>query len=137
MDCIFCKIIAGEIPSHRVYEDDAVIAFLDINPATRGHTLVVPRRHSNDVFDTAPDDLESAARAVQIVARKLHSVVQADGFNVLQNNGPAAGQAVAHYHVHLIPRRAGDGALRAWRPGETDHAALGALAAEVRAVEGS
>lgn len=137
MDCIFCKIIAGELPSHRVYEDDSVIAFLDISPATRGHALVVPRRHSNDIFDAAPGDVQAAARAAQIVARKLHSVVQADGFNVLQNNGPAAGQAVAHYHVHVIPRREGDGALRAWRPGETDHAALGALAAELRAVESS
>jgi len=137
MDCIFCKIVAGEIPSHRVYEDDSVIAFLDINPATRGHALVVPRRHSVDIFDTIPEDLEAAARATQLVARKLQRIVKADGFNILQNNGPAAGQAVAHYHVHVIPRREGDGALQAWRPGKTDHAALGALATELRAAEGS
>lgn len=137
MDCIFCKIIAGEIPSHRVYEDDTIVAFLDINPATRGHALVVPRRHSGDIFDTSASDIQATARAAQIVACKLHNVVEADGYNVLQNNGSAAGQAVAHYHVHVIPRRIGDGALRAWRPGDTDHAALGALAAELRAAQGS
>lgn len=137
MDCIFCKIVAGEIPAHKVYEDAASLAFLDINPATRGHALVIPKAHAPDLFAIAPDDVSAVARAVQAVARKLQQVVQPDGINIVQNNGAAAGQVVLHYHVHVIPRRQGDQALRLWRPGATDHAAFSALAAQLREAEGA
>ncbi|MDP9313113.1 MAG: HIT family protein [Chloroflexota bacterium] len=137
MDCIFCRIVAGEIPSHKVYEDDMTLAFLDIHPAARGHTLVIPKQHVADLLSADPLDLEATVRGSQVVARILHKHLQADGINVVQNNGTAAGQDVFHYHVHLIPRWTGDQAIRSWRPGETDHAALGSLAAELRAAEGT
>ncbi len=137
MDCIFCRIVAGEIPSHTVYEDDMTLAFLDIHPAARGHTLVIPKQHVADLLSADPLDLEATVRGSQVVARILHKHLQADGINVVQNNGTAAGQDVFHYHVHLIPRWTGDQAIRSWRPGETDHAALGSLAAELRAAEGT
>lgn len=137
MDCIFCRIIAGDIPSHKVYEDDETIAFLDINPATRGHTLVVPKSHVADLFGLTPEIATGVTRSSQAVARILQHVLQPDGLNVLQNNGAAAGQAVFHYHVHLIPRWDGDHALGMWRPGLTDHAAFSALAAELRKAEGT
>ena len=137
MDCIFCRIIAGEIPSHTVYEDDTTLAFLDINPASRGHTLVIPKQHAADLFSLSPDALAATARTIQTVARILQQGVQPDGTNVLQNNGPAAGQVVFHYHVHVIPRWQGDQALRMWKPGTTDHAAFAALAAQLRNAGGS
>lgn len=135
MDCIFCRIVAGEIPAHKVYEDATTLAFLDINPATRGHTLVISKDHVADLFGLSADGVSAVARTAQTVARILHTVVQPDGINVLQNNGAAAGQAVFHYHVHVIPRTVGDQALRPWRPGGTDHTALGQLAAELRAAQ--
>jgi histidine triad (HIT) family protein len=134
MDCIFCKIVAGDVPSHKVYEDDATFALLDINPATHGHTLVIPKQHVADLYDASPDVLSAIAHTVQTVARRLQQALQPDALNVIQNNGSAAGQTVFHYHVHLIPRWKGDGALKLWRPGETDHAALGTLAANLRNV---
>jgi histidine triad (HIT) family protein len=137
MDCIFCRIVAGEIPAHTVYQDDATLAFLDINPATRGHTLVIPKQHAADLFSLSPDALAATAHTVQAVARILQQEVQSDGINVLQNNGPAAGQVVFHYHVHLIPRWQGDQALRMWKPGPTDHTALAALATQLRNARGA
>lgn len=137
MDCIFCKIVAGEVPAHKVYEDDQTLAFLDIGPATRGHTLVIPKTHATDLLTIGSDDAAATARSTQAVARILHTTLQPDGINVIQNNGAAAGQTAFHYHVHLIPRWGGDGALRLWQPGATDHAALGALATELRAAGGN
>ena len=135
MDCIFCRIIAGEIPSHKVYEDDEALAFLDINPATRGHTLVIPKQHAPDLFGITPESASAVTRGTQRVAQIMRSVLQPDGINVLQNNGGAAGQVVFHYHVHVIPRWEGDRALGMWRPGATDHAVLSALATELRNAE--
>lgn len=132
MDCIFCRIVAGTIPAHMVYEDDEVVAFLDILPATRGHTLVIPRNHAPDLETMEPDDLATVARATQVVARLLRTKLQSDGLNVQQNNGAAAGQEVFHYHVHLLPRWNGDGGARLSRRGATDHAALAELAAQLR-----
>ncbi len=102
-DCIFCKIINGEIPSYKIYEDDDVYAFLDINPVSCGHTLVVPKEHYCDIFEI-PDNLLSK---INIVVKKLSSTIKeklkCDGINVLQNNGSCAGQTVFHYHVHIQP----------------------------------
>lgn len=137
MDCIFCRIVAGEIPSHKVYEDDHTLAFLDINPATRGHTLVIPKQHAADIFDIPSEAISAVSRTVQRVARIMRSTLRPDGVNTVQNNGPAAGQVVMHYHMHVIPRWDGDRALGMWRPGTTDHAAFSALAAELRNAEGT
>ncbi|HEY0734941.1 MAG TPA: HIT family protein [Herpetosiphonaceae bacterium] len=137
MDCIFCRIIAGEIPSHKVYEDDATLAFLDINPASNGHVVVIPKEHAADLFSLSPDALSAAARTTQTVARLLQRGVRPEGVNILQNNGPVAGQSVFHYHVHVIPRWSGDRALGMWKPGATDHAAFATLAAQLRGDEGA
>lgn len=133
MDCIFCKIVVGEIPCHKVYEDDDVLAFLDIMPATRGHTLVIPRRHCADLDAIDPDTLAATGRATQVVARILRKQLGADGLNIRQNNGTAAGQEVFHYHVHLLPRWVDDNGVRFGQRGTPDHAALAALAAQIRA----
>jgi histidine triad (HIT) family protein len=103
-ECAFCRIVAGNLPAHVVYEDETTIAFLDNAPLERGHTLVVPKHHARNLFDIDPD---LAAQVTQVVARiapRLVAAVGADGLNVSQNNERAAGQLVFHYHVHLIPR---------------------------------
>lgn len=110
-DCLFCKIVAGEIPSRQVYADDHAVAFLDIGPLHRGHTLVVPRTHVTDLMDPEAD-LASIAPAVQQVARLLMQKLNADGLNVFSSAGEAAGQEVFHLHVHVVPRYAATPGLR-------------------------
>ena len=108
-DCVFCRIVAGEAPSHRVFEDEETVAFMDINPATDGHCLVIPRHHAPDVW-TLPEEAGTAVwRSVRRVAHALRDAIAPDGLNVLQSNGRAALQTVFHYHVHLIPRYVDDG----------------------------
>jgi histidine triad (HIT) family protein len=116
-DCLFCKICAGEVPSTRVYEDDRVIAIMDIFPATRGHVLVIPRAHARDVHDVPGDDLAAAAAAAKHLAGRAVAGLGADGVTIMQSNGPAAWQTVFHYHVHVIPRYDGDPLVLPWRPG--------------------
>ena len=112
IDCLFCAIAAGVIPSRQVYADDAAIAFLDINPFKRGHTLVIPRRHVDDLL--APDEaLTEIAPAVSATARLLTERLGADGVNLLVNSGSVAGQEVFHLHVHVVPRYTDDPGLRA------------------------
>lgn len=137
MDTIFSKIISGDIPAHKVYEDDQTLAFLDINPASRGHTLVIPKEAAPDIVSISPALACAVTQTVQIVARIVQDVVQPDGINIVQNNGAAAGQSVFHYHVHIIPRWNGDRVMQPWQPGATDHAALAALADQMRAAGGS
>ena len=108
MNCIFCKIVNGEIPSHKVYEDEATLAFLDINPVSDGHTLVIPKKHSENIYDIREDSLQKVALTVQKVAKAVKTAFNADGVNILQANGATAGQAVFHYHVHIVPRKQGD-----------------------------
>ncbi len=115
-DCIFCRIANGEIPSAKVYEDEDVTAFLDLAPANRGHVLVVPKRHYANALDFPCDLAPAVCLAVRKVAGALVKVLDAKGFNVFQNNGPAAGQSVFHIHWHIIPRFADDG-LSMWRQG--------------------
>lgn len=103
MDCLFCAIIAGEIPSHRIYEDDVVVAFLDINPWQEGHTLVVPRRHTADAL-VDDDVLAEIGPSVARVGRLLKERLGADACNILSNAGPVSGQEVLHTHVHVLPR---------------------------------
>ena len=108
-DCIFCKVVAGEIPAHKLYEDDDFLAFLDIRPVNKGHCLVVPKKHYVRVTDM-PDGL--LAKELPLVKRIAGAVIQATGiqdFDILNTNGAEAGQVVFHHHVHIIPRRTGDG----------------------------
>jgi histidine triad (HIT) family protein len=110
-DCIFCKIISGQLPSRRIYEDDRAVAFLDIGAWHRGHALVVPKRHVPDLV-TGPGSLSEIAPAIDAVARLLMDRLAADGVNVLSSTGEAAGQEVFHLHVHVVPRYADDPGLR-------------------------
>ena len=107
--CVFCKIVAGELPSLKVYEDDATLAFLDIHPVNPGHTLVVPKRHSKNIFDVSSQDWTAVTRVVQNLAHAIEKAVSADGININMNNREHAGQVVEHLHVHIIPRFKGDG----------------------------
>ncbi len=111
MDCLFCAIIDGDIPSRQVYADDTAVAFLDINPLHRGHTLVVPRLHVSDVL-ADPETLSLIAPAIQRTGRLLVERLGADGMNLLVNSGAVAGQEVFHLHVHLIPRYADNPGMR-------------------------
>jgi len=103
-DCIFCKIIGKEIPGHVVYEDEHVLAFLDISQTTRGHTLIIPKVHRIDVFEMEASAMEQVFSVVPKIARALKETFGCSGINVVSNNGESAGQTVFHYHVHLIPR---------------------------------
>lgn len=111
MECIFCKIIKKEIPSDIVYEDDKVIAFLDIHPVNKGHTLVLPKEHNENLFDIPERVLDATMRIVKKIATALNRY--SDGVNLWQNNGKASGQLVDHIHFHIVPRFNGDG-LRHW-----------------------
>ncbi|MBR1586788.1 MAG: HIT family protein [Kiritimatiellae bacterium] len=107
-NCVFCAIAAGEIPCFKVYEDDIVLAYLDINPFAEGHTLVIPKDHSTGLLDTSPDTLREMIARVQKVSARIKDALPCDGFNILQNNGPAAGQTVPHLHFHIVPRLGSD-----------------------------
>lgn len=104
---IFAKILRGELPSYKVFEDDKVLAFLDIMPRAPGHTLVIPKNHARTIIDIAPDDLMHVMKATQMIARAALKVFAADGITIQQFNEPAGGQVVFHLHVHMIPRRDG------------------------------
>ncbi len=115
MNCIFCKIVKGEIPSHKVYEDDATLAFLDINPISDGHTLVIPKQHCENLLDASEEDVKAVAVTVKKIAKATKNALNCDGINILQANFAASGQSVFHYHVHIVPRKEGDG-LHLWPP---------------------
>ncbi|MBQ9430533.1 MAG: HIT family protein [Kiritimatiellae bacterium] len=119
MECIFCKIIKGEIPSSKIFEDDHVVAFLDIGPCEKGHTLVVPKCHAARITDLPAEELLPAMEAVRRIAKLLCARLGCDGFNVLQNNGECAGQTVPHVHFHVVPRWNGRG-KPTWKEGKYD-----------------
>jgi histidine triad (HIT) family protein len=127
-DCIFCRIVAGELPSTIVDEDDRTVSFMDISPATRGHFLVVPRAHSPDLLAVAPEDLEAVAMAAQRLARRAKERLGADGVNLLNSCGAAAWQTVFHFHVHMIPRYRDDPLRLPWVPGPGDPDEIAAAA---------
>ncbi|MEH7884548.1 HIT family protein [Bacillus sp. JJ1609] len=121
-DCIFCKIINGEIPSAKVYEDENVLAFLDISQVTKGHTLVIPKVHKENVFDLTDEIAANVFSAVPKVANAIKAAYDPIGLNVLQNNGEAAGQSVFHFHMHLIPRYGkGDGFGAVWKTHQEEY----------------
>jgi len=103
-DCLFCRIVLGELPAHTVYEDDVVLAFLDIYPKTKGHTLVIPKKHATDVYDIGADTLAHIAKAAQRIALAFERALAPAGVNLLQSSRPAAQQEVLHFHMHVIPR---------------------------------
>jgi histidine triad (HIT) family protein len=131
-DCIFCKIIAGELPAQIVDEGDRTVAFMDINPATRGHLLVVPRQHSRDLLEIAPEDLAATISAAQRMARRVVERLNPDGVNVINSCGAAAWQTVFHFHLHVIPRYDDDPLKLPWIPGPGDSAEIEATAQALR-----
>ncbi len=113
-ECVFCEIVAGRIPCTQVYENDKVLAFLDVGPISDGHTLVIPKAHYDRLHHCPTEVLAEVAKVVGLLAHPVAEAVGADGYNVLSNNAPAAGQVVEHLHVHIIPRKSGDGVFNRW-----------------------
>jgi histidine triad (HIT) family protein len=123
MDCVFCKIVAGEIPAIKVLDEDKVLAFMDINPSSRGHMLVIPKRHAENIFEISEDDLAAVINAVKRCATAAKEALGAEGITVLQLNGTASDQLVPHLHIHIMPRWENDGlTVSNWemKPGDMD-----------------
>lgn len=131
-DCIFCKIANGEIPSATAYEDSICRVILDVNPANKGHALIIPKEHFDNIYSM---DAETAAKIFTIateVAKAQKAELNPDGLNILQNNGEAAGQTVFHFHMHLVPRYIKDNVTMTWIPGKADTEELSALSKALR-----
>jgi histidine triad (HIT) family protein len=125
--CVFCKIVAGQIPCLKLHEDEDTIAFMDINPVSAGHALSVAKGHWPTVDVIPPEVLAAVARTAQRVARAVMSELRPEGVNLLQSNGPGAAQSVPHLHIHILPRRADDGLLMNWEPKPGDRAVVEAV----------
>jgi histidine triad (HIT) family protein len=134
-ECIFCKIVKGEIPSFRVYEDEKVLAFEDINPISPGHTLIIPKRHAKDLWEISDDDLTAIHLASKKVIQAMKAALNPSGVACVQLNGPGANQVVLHYHLHLVPRMAGGPELpvASWELKEGDMEAIQETAARIAA----
>ena len=130
-DCIFCQIVAGELPATIVDEDERTLAFMDINPATRGHALVIPRAHSADLLSVDPADLTAVTLASQRLATSIRERLAADGVNLVNSCGAVAWQTVFHFHVHVIPRYADDPLRLPWVPAPGDPQEIAAAAQEL------
>jgi histidine triad (HIT) family protein len=120
-DCLFCKIRDGEIPCHKVYEDDLILAFLDIQPLTRGHTLVIPKEHASSMDQLSSDSAAALGKALPIVSSSVLKATGAIAYNLIQNNGHEAGMTIAHVHVHIIPRYPDSTHSFLWKYGKIDH----------------
>jgi histidine triad (HIT) family protein len=131
-DCIFCKVLAGDIPSERIYEDDHTIAVMDINPWTRGHAVVIPRKHAENLFEIEDGELEHVALAAKRVATAMRDRLGCDGVNLLQSNGAAAWQTIFHLHFHVIPRYEDDPLELPTRPKPASPEELAEVAREIR-----
>jgi histidine triad (HIT) family protein len=131
-DCLFCKIVAGEISSQRVDEDDRTVAFMDISPATRGHGLVIPREHTPNLLEIDAEDLAATALAAQRLARRAVERFDAAGVNLINSCGSAAWQTVFHFHIHVIPRYEGDPMRLPWTPSPGDPDEIAAAADALR-----
>ena len=132
-DCIFCKIVAGEIPCFKIAEDDRTLAFLDINPANPGHALVIPKAHAANVFEIGTDDLAAVAAMAKRVASAVRDALAPAGINLVQANGPGAAQSVPHFHFHVVPRGDDDGLPLNWPLTPGDMGALQAMAERIAA----
>ena len=131
-DCIFCKVLAGEIPGERIYEDEYAVAVMDINPWTRGHAVVFPRKHATNLFEIEDSELEHVAVAAKRVATKMRDTLDCDGVNLLQSNGKASWQSIFHLHVHVIPRYDDDPLQLPTRPQPAEPEELAEVAKEIR-----
>jgi histidine triad (HIT) family protein len=131
-DCIFCKIVAGELPSEIVREDEHTVAFMDINPWTRGHALVIPRNHSPNLYEVGEDDLRHTSSAAKQLALRMRERLRCDGVNLLNASEPAAWQTVFHFHMHVIPRYDEDPLQLPVRPQQADQDELAKVAAKLR-----
>lgn len=112
-ECIFCKIVKGEIPSYKIYEDESVFGFLDVNPISKGHCLVIPKKHYSNVFDIPTKELENVVSAIKKISEEIKEKLDVTGVNIMNASGKDAQQTVFHFHMHIIPRRKGDG-LDTW-----------------------
>ena len=135
-DCVFCKIVAGAIPCFKLYEDEAVLAFLDINPANPGHSLVVTKNHAATLAESDDADLARVLPVARRLARAIEATLRPDGINLVQSNGPGAAQSVPHFHLHVLPRRSGDELKMNWDLVPGDKAALADLAKRLAAALG-
>jgi histidine triad (HIT) family protein len=131
-DCIFCKIVAGDLPSEMVQEDEHTVAFMDINPWTRGHALVIPRNHSRSLYEVGEDDLRQTSSAAKRLALRMRDRLRCDGVNLLNGTEPAAWQTVFHFHMHVIPRYDDDPLQLPVRPRPAEQQELADVAAELR-----
>jgi len=132
-DCIFCKIVSGQVPCTQVYEDEACLAFLDIGPISPGHTLLIPKKHYEAVMEMSAAEAAALFKPAAALAAAVKTALKADGINVLQNNGASAGQVVPHLHIHLIPRWPGDGLGFRWPAKQADMTVLARQAEAIRA----
>lgn len=131
-DCIFCGIVAGSLPAEIIDSDEHTITLMDINPATRGHALVIPRRHAADLLEIGEDDLRHCAVAAQRIAKRMEASLKPDGFNLLNATRAAAWQTVFHFHIHVIPRYEDDPLQLPWIPRGADMDEISAIAATIR-----
>ncbi len=131
-DCLFCGIVAGDVPAQIVDSDEHTVAFMDINPATPGHALVVPRNHSADLIEISDDDLAATNLAARRLAARMDEALEPAGFNILNCCRPAAWQTVFHFHVHVIPRYDDDPLKLPWIPRGADEAAIAQVASRIR-----
>lgn len=130
-DCIFCKIANGEIPSKTVYDDSDFRAILDLSPATKGHTLILPKTHASNLYELPEEMAAKVLPVAQKIASKMKEKLGCDGLNLVQNNGEAAGQTVMHFHLHVIPRYENDGQIINWVPGQVTADELEAIAKQI------
>jgi histidine triad (HIT) family protein len=130
-NCIFCKIIAGDIPSATIYEDDDFKVILDISPAAKGHAIILPKKHSANLFELDEETSSKALGVARKVALAMQAELHCDGINLLQNNGEAAGQTIFHFHIHLIPRYHGDQVKMTWTQGNYQEGEAATLATAI------
>jgi histidine triad (HIT) family protein len=133
-DCLFCGIVAGDVAAQVVDSDEHTVAFMDINPATRGHALVVPRTHSAGLFEISDEDLDHTMHAARRLAAKIRAALEPDGFNILNSCGQAAWQTIFHFHLHVIPRYDDDPLKLPWIPRGAEAEEIAAVAEEIRGV---
>jgi histidine triad (HIT) family protein len=131
-DCLFCGIVAGEVPAQVVDSDERTVAFMDINPATRGHALVVPRAHATNLMDVSEEDLDATINAARRLAVRIDEALNPDGFNLLNSCGAAAWQTIPHFHIHVIPRYEDDPLELPWVPGPGEPEEIEAVADQIR-----
>ena len=131
-DCIFCRMVAGQIPVARIYEDEIVFAFLDIGPISDGHTLVIPKQHFEKLHDCPAELLGRVASRLGRIAGAVAAAMNADGYNLLCNNGRAAGQLIEHLHFHIVPRNVGDGVFDRWPSYKYPHGKIEKIADKIR-----